>query len=53
VDINLKLSVLELQSYSCCSVTQSCPTLREPVDCSMPDFPVLHHLAEFALTHVH
>ena len=23
------------------------------MDCSMPDFPVLHHLAEFALTYVH
>ena len=28
----------------CCSVTQSCPTLWDPVDCSMPGFPVLHHL---------
>ena len=24
---------------SCRSVTQSCPTLRDPVDCSTPDFP--------------
>ena len=24
-----------------------------PVDCSMPDFPVLYHLQEFAQTHVH
>jgi len=27
----------------CCSVTQSCPTLHNPMDCSMPDFPVLYH----------
>ena len=37
----------------CCSVTQSCPTLCDPVDCSMPGFPVLHHLQELAQTHVH
>ena len=28
----------------CCSVTQSCPALCEPMDCSMLGFPVLHHL---------
>ena len=32
---------------SCCSVAQSCPTLCDPMDCSMPGFPVLHHLPEF------
>ena len=37
----------------CCSVAQSCPTLCDPMDCSMPGFPVLHHLLEFAQTHVH
>ena len=26
----------------CCSVANSCPTLCDPVDCSMPGFPVLH-----------
>ena len=26
------------------SVAQLCPTLCEPVDCSMPGFPVLHYL---------
>ena len=31
-----------------CSVAQSCPTLCDPLDCSMPGFPVLHHLAELA-----
>ena len=28
----------------CCSVAQLCPTLWDPVDFSMPGFPVLHHL---------
>ena len=27
-----------------CSVAQSCPTLCNPIDCSMPGFPVHHHL---------
>ena len=31
----------------CCSLTQSCPTLCDPMDCSTPGFPVLHYLAEF------
>ena len=36
----------------CCSVAKSCPTLWNPMDCSTPGFPVLHHLPEFAQTHV-
>ena len=36
-----------------CSVAQSCLTLCIPVDCSTPDFPLLHYLPEFAQTHVH
>ena len=35
----------------CCSVARSCPTLCDPMDCSTPGFPVLHHLLEFAQTH--
>ena len=35
------------------SVTQSCPTLCDPTDCSMPGFPVHHQLLELAQTHVH
>ena len=37
----------------CCSVTQSCLTLCDPMDCSMPHFSVHHHLPELAHTHVH
>ena len=36
-----------------CSVPKFCPTLCDPMDCSKPGFPVLHHLPEFAQTHVH
>ena len=35
------------------SVTQSWPTLCNPMDCSMPCFPVHHQLLELAQTHVH
>ena len=35
------------------SVSQSCPTPCNPVDCHMPGFPVHHHLPELAQIHVH
>ena len=35
------------------SVAQSCPTLCNPIDCSMPGFPVHHQLPELTQTHVH
>ena len=35
------------------SVAQSCPTLCDPRNCSMPDPPVHHQLPEFTQTHVH
>ena len=33
--------------------TQSCPTLYDPMDSSMPGFPVYHQLPELTQTHVH
>ena len=36
----------------CCSVTQSCPTLCDHMDCSTSGFFILHYLPEFAQTHV-
>ena len=35
------------------SVAQLCPTLCNPMHCSMHGLPVLHHLPELAQTHVH
>ena len=35
------------------SVTQSCLTFSDPMDCSTPDIPVHHQLPEFRQTHVH
>ena len=39
--------------YITSSVSQSCPTLCKPMDCSIPGLPVPHHLPEFAQVHVH
>ena len=36
-----------------CSFAQSCPTLCDPMNCSMPGLPVHHQLPEFIQTHVH
>ena len=35
------------------SVAKSCPSLCNPMDCSMPGFPVHYQLPELAQTHVH
>ena len=35
------------------SVAQSCPTLCDPMNASMPGLPVHHKLPEFTQTHVH
>ena len=58
--VNLWLERLEasiksliLRQVCCCSVTKSCPTLCDPVNCSTPGFPVIHYLLEFAQTHDH
>ena len=37
----------------CYSLTKSYPTFLTPWDCSMPGFPIVHYLPEFAQTHVH
>ena len=39
--------------YQFSSVTQLCPTLCNPMDCSMPGFPVHHQLLELTQAHVH
>ena len=45
------LGLCSLVQFS--SVSQSCPTLCDPMDCSMPGFPVYHQLQELAQIHVH
>ena len=40
-------------NVSVSSVAQSCPTLCDPMNSSMPGLPVHHQLPEFTQTHVH
>ena len=35
------------------SITPSCPTLCDPMNCSTPGLPIHHQLLEFTQTHVH
>ena len=44
---------LEEGPLSVSSLAQSCPTLCNYMDCSVPGFPVYHQLLELAHTHVH
>ena len=42
-----------ISSVQFSSVAQSCPTLCDPMNHSMPGLPVHHQLPEFTQTHVH
>ena len=44
---------IQFSSVQFSSVTQSCRTLCDPMNCSMPGLPVHHQLPEFTQTHVH
>ena len=44
--------ILKLPDYQFSSVTQSCPTLCDPMNCSVPGLPVHHQLPESTQTHV-
>ena len=46
-------SVKACLSVQFSSVTQLCPTLFDPMNCSTPHLPVHHQLLEFTQTHVH
>ena len=47
-----KASILQ-HSVQFSSVTQSCLTLCDPINCSTPVLPVHHQLLQFTKTHVH
>ena len=51
--MSMPISVYWPFSVQLSSVTQSCPTLCEPIDCSTPGFPVHQQLPELAQTHIH
>ena len=45
--------MLQTVYYCCCQVISHGLTLCDPMDWSMPGFPVLHHLLELPQMHVH
>ena len=49
----IPLLIFVIHLYQLSSVTQSCLTLWDPMDCSTPDFPVHHQLLEHAQIQVH
>ena len=63
MDIKKPWEIVKDRELVCCSpqnctvqfssVAQSCPTLCDPMNCSMAGFPVHHQLLEFTQTHVH
>ena len=53
---DLKIHISKVYVFSSVqfnSVTQSCPTLCDPMNRSTPGLPVYHQLPEFTQTHVH
>ena len=46
-------NVPEVSSAKFSSVAQSCPTLCDPMNCSMPGLPVHHKPPELTQTHAH
>ena len=52
IGVSASASVLPMNIQDC-SVAKSFLILCDPIDCSMPGFPVLHSLLELTQTHVH
>ena len=60
-EVGLKLNIQKtkimayspISSVQFSSVAQSCPTLCDPINRSMPGLPVHHKLPEFIQTHAH
>ncbi|XDA75027.1 hypothetical protein R6Z07F_005254 [Ovis aries] len=48
-----KFHIYAFSSVQFSSVTQSCPTLCDPMNRSTPGLPVHHQLPEFTQTHIH
>jgi len=52
-DITLSTNVHIVNSNKFSSAAQSCLNLCDPMDCSMPGFPIHHQHPKLAQTHVH
>ena len=50
--INIDFIIIVWVRVQFSSVTQSCPNLHDPMNCSTPGLPVHHQLPEFTQTHV-
>ena len=50
---DLVICYLQETHFKFSSVTESCLTLCDPMNCRMPGLPVHHQLLEFTQTHVH
>ena len=53
IDISKMTIMAMFSSVQFSSVAQSCPTLCDPMDCSMPGLSVHRKLLEFTQAHVH
>ena len=53
VQLEITRRSVGIRKHQFSSVTQSCPILWDPMDCSTQGFPVHHQLPELAQTHVH
>ena len=53
IEIQIKITRYHFIITQFSSVTQSCPTLCDPMNHSMPGLPVRHQLPEFTQIHVH
>ena len=51
--ISFPIIIIKEYSVQFSSVTQSCPTLSDPVNHNMPGLPVHHQLPESTQTHLH
>ena len=52
MSILISVSILSISSVQFSSVTQSCPTLCDPMNRSTPSLPVHHQLPEFRFTSI-
>ena len=50
---SLKVHIIPISSVQFSSVTESCPTLCNPMDCSIPGFLGHHQILELTQTYVH
>ena len=51
--IGMAHQFFKVKVYQFSSVAQTCPTLCDTMNHSMPGLPVYHQLLEFTQTHIH